>query len=187
MIRRVACALAVVPLALMGCTSDDKPKPTVLPSASSGPASPAPSIAPVPTVPAEARLATAAGASAFARFYLDELNAAFETGEATRVRSLSDPGCASCARLIDAIERPRPAGERVEGGDYVVAGVASTLDAPGTASTLVDYGQSAVRVLDPSGAVIRERAASPPAPATIDLKAHSSMGWVVMAFTDVPQ
>jgi hypothetical protein len=50
-------------------------------------------------VPAAARAHTEAGAEAFARFFIDELNVAWTKPAAGKIAALSDPGCKACASL----------------------------------------------------------------------------------------
>jgi hypothetical protein len=110
---RAAVVAACVSAALAGCSAEAEPEP--LPSA----AAPSPTPVALP-VPPEATPETAQGAAAFARYYLELVNRAFASIDATAVRSVSDPDCGTCSDLIRAIEESPTAGERFEGGDYEV-------------------------------------------------------------------
>jgi hypothetical protein len=112
MMRRVAAVVCVA--ALAGCSSDAEPEP--LPPVASASPSPAAAL----PVPPEATPETAPGAAAFARYYLELLNVAFRTSDATAVKAVSTQECEGCQNLIAAIERGDEPGETVTGGDYSV-------------------------------------------------------------------
>ena len=174
--------MLALPLVLVGCTSDDGKKPTVLPSLA--PPAASPSAVPVPSVPPEASAETAQGASAFVRYYLDVVNRSFATGEAAPVQALSMSDCAGCRNLIQAISAPTTANERVEGGDYKVLEVASTPASPQVMSSLVTYSLTEVRVVDAVGTLVRSTPARPPVAANMTLQ-RTNGSWLVATFRNV--
>lgn len=151
--------LLVVPLVLGGCTSEDGKKPAVLPSLA--PPAALPSAVPVPSIPAEASAETAQGASAFARFYFqDVVNGAYASGVTGPVAALSDDECNSCKNIIGDVERLTAAGSKVEGRRFNVQ-FAETAPPGPDGKFIVDVRYAADRYLevDSQGSVVRDVAA----------------------------
>ena len=108
-----AAALATAAtLALAGCSGSDKnPTPTATPSSSTT-TSPSPSVSTSPTttpsasasidVPAAAREDTDKGATAFVRYWFEQLNIAYTKPDVTIIPALSTPECKSCAALQES-------------------------------------------------------------------------------------
>lgn len=174
---RGTAAVVALMAALAGCSADADPKP--LP--------PLPTVSPTPEalqVPPEATPATAEGASAFARFYLELVNRAFKARDASAVRAVSHPECDACNNLISAIERPEPPGQSSEGGDYQVL-LAATPGGQGE-DVIVDlrYALAEGVVTDSSGAVIKRIPPNPGVDAQMRL-IRGATGWTVRGFRNV--
>lgn len=175
-IRGALTALCVM-VALVGCSDD--PEPRTLPPITS--ASPSPSVVPMPS---EAAAETPEGAAAFARYYLELMNAAFAAGDATEVRRVSDPGCGGCNNLIGAIEEPQKEGERVEGGDYVIGFAEAPPVEAGDVIVQLRYSLEEVRVYAPDGQLLRRKNAVPDVDAEMRLLRRGA-SWVVAGFRNV--
>ena len=151
--------MLALPLVLVGCTSDDGKKPTVLPSLA--PPAASPSAVPVPSVPPEASAETAQGAAAFARFYFqDVVNGAYVSGVTNPVAALSDDACNSCKNIIGDVERLAAAGRKVEGRRFNVQFAEAAPPGP-DGKFIVDVRYTADRYLevDTQGSVVRDVAA----------------------------
>ena len=161
---------------LSGCTAGEG-DPTVLPPASSAsfsaPAAPSP--------PPEAAAETAAGASAFARYYLGLISQAFATANPEVLRAVTAPGCEGCERLIASVEDLRMQERKRVGGEYLVREAAAPPVVNGDVVVDISYERAAGGVVDASGSVITS---SPPVPLTnaqVRLLRRGG-GWVVQGY-----
>jgi hypothetical protein len=110
--RRLTAALLGAGLLLTGCSGEAADTPgATLPPATAAPTVPR-SSAP-PGVPAEAQAPTPDGVAAFARYYISEQSAAYETLDPERIRRLSAPGCEACEAFAGSVEAIRDAGGRI--------------------------------------------------------------------------
>ena len=165
-------------VALAGCT-EEAAAPPPLPSAARS--SPTPVALPVPP---EATPETPQGAAAFARYYFDLVNEAFDAGDATAVRGLSDPGCDGCNNLIKAIEKEDKPGERIEGGDFEVLFAESPPVEDGDVIVDLRYGVSELRVVGEDGQILRTTPAEPGIDAQLRLMREGQL-WMVRGFRNV--
>lgn len=138
-LRWVACAallLIGVALALSFRGGDRPAEAQSQPSATAETAAPEPVVTPTPAEPAravartaepgtgsalpgEARGLTISAAEAFSRYYIDQtLNQLKKTGDASGVRRLSLPACASCQRRIAFFTTHNGRNKRLT-GDYL--------------------------------------------------------------------
>jgi len=158
----IGCALAAVVFAA-GCSSSG-PAPTRLPpiASASGTAAPSPPAdADLPDPGADANVRTAAGASAFASFYLDLVGKSFVAANPSGLKRQSSDTCQGCKGLIVAIENLASKGQHREGGLYQVLSAVT----PGLSSDVtvvnVQYRRNASRVLNASGQAIASGPAVP--------------------------
>lgn len=154
--RVIAAGVLVgtVTAAFGGCARDPSPpaRPSSGPSSASGgvgtgtvpvgsatgpvsgspPVSVAPSTstAPPAVVPLAARAHTEAGAEAFVRFYIDQLNLAWTSPNVDLVSALSEPDCVSCARLEATAEQLVTKGQRYMSAPVSVRSAAAFEGAP---------------------------------------------------------
>lgn len=70
--------------------------------------------------PAAADRPDPAGAEAFARYWLDELNAAYDTMDTRKLKAISQTSCQTCQNYILSINRAVSEGKRYEGGEVIV-------------------------------------------------------------------
>lgn len=163
---------------LVGC-GPDPDGPTRLPPVESS--SPSPVALPLPS---EAAAETPQGAAAFAEYYFEVVNAGLQSGDASAVQRLSDPGCGGCVNLIGAIEEDPQPGERIEGGLFELAFAEAAPAEEGVIAVDLRYSVSALRVLDDDGRVLREKPASTSLDAQLFLK-RAQEGWIVRGFENV--
>jgi Family of unknown function (DUF6318) len=113
-------------LLIAGCTGDPAPDPTypwatgttTAPSAgsSTSPSAVSPSPTPVPTLPAAATKLTAAGATAFYRYWIDMYNYAYATADGAPFAALCEPNAIYCRTVVAIIDHDRQAKLRRIGG-----------------------------------------------------------------------
>lgn len=144
-------------------------------------ASGSPSVASVGPLPSEAAAATAEGAAAFARYYLEVIGAAFASADPTQLEALSAPGCGGCDALIGSITELREQGRKRLGGDYIVKSVAAPPVERGDVILEIAYAREAGQVVDETGRVF---ASAPPVPVTnAQLRLiRQGMSWVVQGY-----
>ncbi|MEX5719314.1 DUF6318 family protein [Geodermatophilus maliterrae] len=146
---RTAAALAVAAAALAGC-SEAEPANDTLPTATAEPAPTTEALPPLGPadfpMPAEARTQDAAGAEAFARYYIGLINRTSTVMDAAPLRDFSQ-GCRDCERIASDTETDAAAGYRYEGGELTIDGIASALreDESATVSFIADQASLNVR------------------------------------------
>src|SRR6478736_4822990 len=88
-------------------SSSASPTPTPTPTASYKPAdaSGRAQNVPVPVLPEAAKAETKEGLEAFARYWYELLNYAYETGDLTRISSISSATCALCGKVFPGIKK----------------------------------------------------------------------------------
>ena len=99
-----------------GSASPTSPTPTTTPPASATTTAPTAST----SVPATARAHTSAGAEAFARFYFERVNQAFQGSGSNVLVGLYDPRCISCRNFAKNVDRLYNVRHKIEPAPYVV-------------------------------------------------------------------
>lgn len=140
-------AVGSVALALAGCSSSDADPgrtpvatPTAVPSSpttsgtASSPRSSGASPSAVPSIPAAARAHTTAGAEAFARHYLAQVNRAWTIPDASLLNNLALSTCKSCTNYLKTAASLERDGLRYNGQP---ASVGASLLLPESTSNLV--------------------------------------------------
>lgn len=147
--RRTAAAtlLAAAVLMATACTGGQSP-PVAAPSSGPPPTSAAPTPSatptatptasykpadakgraqnvPVPVLPEAAKAETKEGLEAFARYWYQLLNYAYETGDLSRVTSISSATCALCGKVFPGIEKWNAEGRWIVGATLTVHAVQS--------------------------------------------------------------
>lgn len=154
---RLVAIVPVLGLLLGGCTSRTQAAPKPLPTLEA-------TVSPTPValeVPESAKPATTVGAAAFARFYLQVLSEALNSGEFASVRAISAPECGFCNDLEAATRRDVAAGRRFSGGKYEVLSAEATQNAPGDAVVDVLYARTASTTTGKDGTALSRGRAEP--------------------------
>lgn len=108
-----------------------------------------------PVVPDAARAHTEAGAEAFVRFYIDQLNLAWTTPAMNLVSALSEPDCVSCATLEATTEQLVAKGQRYVSAPVSVRSAAAFGGAPsGQQLVHLVLQQHKVDVINAAGAIV---------------------------------
>ncbi|GAB3655754.1 hypothetical protein GCM10027596_09130 [Nocardioides korecus] len=103
-----------------GCGGNPTPAPP--PKTSPSPTASASSAPTPPALPAAAREKTKAGAVAFAKHYVSQLNYAALTGDVGELRALALGSCAGCQALTSGIAKVYVNGGSIRGGEWTVVG-----------------------------------------------------------------
>ncbi len=156
------------------------PSPTV--SARASTATGEPKAAQPPLSPsATATAATPAGASAFARYYVESIGQAFATADSTGLRAATLPGCEGCEAIIGAVDSLRPLGQRRIGGEYAIVDVAAPAFENGDVVLLLTYTRTAGQIVNGEGVVVDSAPAVPLTTAQMRLL-HRQGRWFVQGY-----
>jgi hypothetical protein len=152
----VVIGLVVGTTLLTGCSEQVEADDT-LPSTSASPTTEAlPPVGPADfPVPDEARTKDAAGAEAFARYYIELINRQQAIPAGQPLRELG-PDCQDCLRVAQRLDETADAGQRIEGGELALVGEPAVTLRGETANVNFIARIEAVAVYDSSGAVVPE-------------------------------
>lgn len=146
-----AVAVVALTVALAGCTSEAK-APSTLPSLNSEPSAASPSVS--PTAPTPVAAPDAEGASAFGRYFYEQIEASFAKRDPSLVSALSSKDCAICKRYVDSVTALRDNDEHVDDYDITVLSSAAPATSGDVARVTVVYNDSASTRKDASGRVL---------------------------------
>ncbi|WP_284989709.1 DUF6318 family protein [Arthrobacter sp. efr-133-TYG-120] len=110
---------------------------------------------PVPVLPEAAKANTKEGVEAFARYWYDLMNFAYETGDLKPVNTVTGSGCASCSRVRPTVEEWNSGGKWIEGGklSIVAADTKFTPDTGGNYQVIIQYHRQAISYHRSDGSV----------------------------------
>ena len=112
-----AVVAAVLSSGLTGCESSPAPGP--MPKAQSTVPEPSPSPSPsAPTMPAAAKGSGAKAAKAFARYWIESLNYAGNSGDTYVLRNISSRSCKACAAIANFVDRVYRNGGTIRGDGW---------------------------------------------------------------------
>ena len=162
----VAAAVGVLLCLVSGCSgSSEQPGSTATASSTDSPttsasasatATPSTSAtAPPAEIPADARPATIDGAQQFTKFWVQQLNIAFQTANPHMIANLSAPECPVCQTMISEVQKLKNLGQHVDGELWTVQTAATArFDNAMSAMVFTTIRQNPVPSVDESGAVI---------------------------------
>ncbi len=155
-VRALAVASVAAGLLLAaGCTGMSDPSPSTTSIGASSTSSPSPTPPATPSVPAAARAHTEAGAEAFVRFYIDQLNLAWTRPSDAVLPPLSHPDCVSCKNMQSTAEDLAAHSQHYRSNPVAVVTAASFPGAPsGQQFVRLLLDQQEVDVVDESGKVM---------------------------------
>src|SRR6478735_7405780 len=171
-----ACAVAWVSISLMSvtaCSGGGTPPPGSPPAASQSPSEPVTSSAtptptasykpadatgkaqnvPVPELPEAAKAETKEGLEAFARYWFQELNFAYETGTSSGLESVTSTGCEFCSNITRSLKTNYAEGRWLVGGHIETPSLSTTFEsqADGQYQIAVQVQQTKITYFDPGG------------------------------------
>ncbi|WP_194288639.1 DUF6318 family protein [Ornithinicoccus halotolerans] len=144
-------ALTATPTAAPTAAPDDE---SVTTEASETTSSPTDEGAAIPEMPEEAEENTEEGAEAFARHYIDVLNAASQDPSTPALDELAEPDCKTCANFNDSVTALAEQGHRTEGPIAEPVNAVTTLR-DSTARSSIRIRQLGPAVINESGEVVR--------------------------------
>ncbi|MCU1517186.1 MAG: hypothetical protein JWQ75_1907, partial [Pseudarthrobacter sp.] len=171
--------LAAAALALSGCNPGGEPNTggTTTPSAtesatpsSTASATPTPTApykpadatgraqnVPVPVLPEVAKTETKEGLEAFTAYWFEQLNFAYETGDAAGIQAVTSPGCEFCSNITTSLISNYQGGRWLAGGKITVPSTTTTFEpaADGNYEVIVQVQQDTITYHDPGGAEFR--------------------------------
>lgn len=183
--RRIAVAALFTSLVLIGtgCTGGQSPPPPG-PSGSGSPSgsaavslaatpTPTPSYkpadasgraqnVPVPVLPEAAKAETKEGLEAFARYWFEQLDFAYQTGKTSVLKSMTAESCEFCGNLSTSLEKNYQGGGWLVGGRIKTPSISANLTSGGHGKyqVIVQVQQSTIMYYKPDGSQFR--ASTPP-------------------------
>lgn len=143
----VACAVTV-PLLLAGCSAKHEASQSLPTTSRTTAAKTLPPLGPADfPVPAEARVKSAAGASAFARYFIALANHQLTSLDSAPLRQLSRD-CKTCESLAEGYDTNKQAGYHYQGGQLAVKSLGEASVVGDGAEIAFLLQQDAVSVLD---------------------------------------
>lgn len=172
-----ACAAAA--LALAGCNmgsdpnSGGTPSPSVSKTESATPsATPTPSPTavyrpadasgpaqnvPIPVLPEVAKTETKEGLEAFAAYWFEQVNFAYESGDVSGVQAVTSPNCEFCSNITSSLTTNYQNGRWLVGGKITVPAASTTFEraSDGNYQIVVQVTQENISYHDPDGSEFR--------------------------------
>lgn len=159
--------------ALAGCGGDDPLEPAA--------STETPSAAPEKAadvrleIPEAARANTAEGGVEFTKFYFDQVNEAFATGEYLPLVKITSSSCIVCRQTIGDIAFAWARGS-IEGGRFTLKDVKSVKESGDLHSLSFTYDEDAYSELDHKGGTVWKAEAKKDLPTVVQIK-WSDGGW----------
>lgn len=174
-VYRIGGFAVFVLLLVAGCTSGSAaPRPSTSPSTSTAAVPPSSTAPPAPTVPADvpttgpntrpgerppvmpvaATKHTAAGAKAFAVFFIKTIDWAYATTSTTYMRHYFDRSCVECRSAADAVDDAAHKHRHFVGDRFKIRSSTPIANRDGAAGVDVYFDVTSVDVLDSSGRVV---------------------------------
>jgi hypothetical protein len=127
-----------------------------------------------------AKTETKEGLEAFARYWFEQLNFAYQTGDITGVQTVTSPDCQFCANVTNSLTTNYQGGRWLVGGKIVVPSSASTFERgdDGKYQVIVQVQQAAISYYDPGGAEFRAET-SPSDSGNVMLVTYENAAWRV--------
>ncbi|MCA4133944.1 DUF6318 family protein [Arthrobacter sp. M4] len=127
-------------------SASETPTPTVTPKYKPADAKGRAENVPVPVLPEAAKAETKEGLLAFGRYWFDQLNYAYETGDVTGLNAVTSPTCEFCVRLSTSLNANYTQGVWLSGGKLRTPSLSSTykLDRTGNFQVIVQVQQDRI-------------------------------------------
>jgi hypothetical protein len=140
-------------------TTSASPTPTPSPTAAYKPADasgPAQNV-PVPVMPEVAKTETKEGLEAFTKYWFEQLNYAYQTGDVAGVTALTSPNCEFCSNITNSLTTNYREERWLVGGKLTVPAVSTTFDksADGNYQVVIQVLQETISYREASGAEFR--------------------------------
>ena len=136
---------------------------------------------PVPVLPEAAKTKTKAGLEAFAKYWFQQLNFAYETGQTTGMSQLTSRGCELCSNISKSLQTNYLGDRWLSGGRIEAPSINTTFEpgSDGTYQVVVQVQQTKITYFKSDGSQFR-----PPTPPSdtgnVMLAAFRNGAWQVM-------
>lgn len=140
-------------------TSSPPSTPTTTPTAVYKPADasgPAQNV-PVPVLPEVAKTETKEGLEAFAKYWFEQLNYAYQTGDIAGVEALTSPSCEFCSNITSSLTTNYQEGRWLVGGRIAVPAASTTFERgpDGNYPVILQLQQETITYYQPGGSEFR--------------------------------
>ncbi|MEC5191814.1 MULTISPECIES: DUF6318 family protein [unclassified Arthrobacter] len=160
------------------------PTPTPTPTASYKPAdaSGRAQNVPVPALPETAKAETKEGLEAFARYWFDQLNFAYETGDTSGLDSVTSPSCQFCSNIVRSLTTNYADDRWLAGGRIETPSISTTFErgSDGQYQVVVQVQQAMITYFEPGGVEFRE-STQPSDTGNVLLVKYASDSWQLAA------
>lgn len=172
----------VSPTAAGSASSSPSATPTPTPSAAYKPADasgPAQNV-PVPVLPEVAKTETKEGAEAFTRYWFEQLDYAYQTGEIRGVQSFTSPSCEYCRNITNSLTINYQENRWLAGGKITVPAVTTTFErsADGNYQVVIQVLQDTINYYQANGSEFRA-ATKPSNTGNVLLVSYQDSAWRV--------
>lgn len=133
---------------------------------------------PVPVRPEAAKAETKEGLEAFARYWFQLLNFAYETGHVAGLASVTSASCEFCSNITRSLDSNYQNGQWLAGGSIETPSISSVFDAQGDGQyqVVVQVQQATIKYFSPGGTEFRKP--TPPSDTgNVMLAAYTDGGW----------
>jgi len=133
-------------------------------------------------LPEAAKAETKEGLEAFARYWFQELNFAYETGTSSGLESVTSTGCEFCSNITRSLKTNYAEGRWLVGGHIETPSLSTTFEsqADGQYQIAVQVQQTKISYFDPGGSEFRKP--TPPSDTgNVMLAAFKNGAWQITA------
>lgn len=112
---------------------------------------------PVPVLPEAARAETKEGLEAFAKYWFQQLNFAYETGDVSRLAPVTSSDCKFCSNIINSLTANYASDRWLAGGKIETPSISTTFqaDASGHQQVVVQVQQAEISYFESGGTEFR--------------------------------
>lgn len=140
-------------------TTSASPTPTPSPTAAYKPADasgPAQNV-PVPVMPEVAKTETKEGLEAFTKYWFEQLNYAYQTGDTASFQSLTSPNCDYCSKIAASLSTNYEGDRWLSGGKIIVPAATTTFEraSDGNYQVVLQVQQEVISYYQPGGTEFR--------------------------------
>jgi hypothetical protein len=172
----------VTPTPTGSATPSPPATPTPTPSAVYKPADasgPAQNV-PVPVLPEVAKTETKEGLEAFAKYWFEQLNYAYQTGDIASVEALTSSSCEFCSNITSSLTTNYQEGRWLAGGKIAVPAASTTFERgpDGNYQVILQLQQETITYYQPGGGEFRT-ATKPSNTGNVLLAGFESGAWRV--------
>lgn len=134
-------------------TPTPTPTPVYKPADATGPAQ----NVPVPVLPEVAKTETKEGLEAFAAYWFEQLNFAYQTGNTSDLQAITSPRCEFCSNITNSLTTNYQGGRWLAGGKITVPSTTTTFKpaTDGNYQVIAQVQQTTITYHDPGGSQFR--------------------------------